>query len=77
MAAEIPEISAVPPIGNQEPVSVSKAFGTQVLVQLAFQISALAARINPKIINPEMDAIFITVRMVCRSLLFFTPRVFK
>ena len=77
IAAEIPDIKAVPLMGNQEPVSKSKVFGLQVLVQLAFQMSALAARMNPKIINPEMDAILMMVSMVCKVLPFFTPRVFK
>ncbi|MNF84973.1 hypothetical protein D3C84_673550 [compost metagenome] len=77
IAADIPEIKAVVLIGIHEPVSVLKECGVQASVQLAFQIEALAARVNPKMISPEMDTIFIMVKMVCRILLFFTPRVFK
>ena len=77
IAAEIPEIKAVVPIGIQDPFSVLKECGVQASVQFAFQIEDLAAKVNPKMINPEMDTIFIMVKMVCRILLFFTPRVFR
>src|SRR3954465_9518140 len=63
IAAEIPVSKAEPPIGIQDPFSVSNALEPHALVQLAFQISALAAKMNPKTINPNKDKILIIVNI--------------
>ena len=74
-AAETAAIKAIPPTETQEPVSFISDFVAQASAQLAFQISALAPKANPKMISPKSDKILMMVKTVCMILLFFTPRL--